>query len=253
MFVRVDLGLRDKVVLVTGGSRGIGLAMAKAFSDQGARVMLTARNEASLVAAVEQMPGEAHYLAGNVGDPDHPAAAVAATVDRFGGVDVLINNAATNPYFGQMIDVDRVRFRKTFDVNLVAPLAFVQAAWRQRMQEHGGSIINIVSIGGFGHSGPVPVYDLTKSSLMHLTRRLANELGPRVRVNAIAPGLVKTEFARALWEAGGERDWPWALQRLGMPEDVTGASLFLASDLAAWMTGSILIVDGGAAVGGTMI
>src|ERR1700748_3586313 len=101
--------------------------MAKAFSEQGAKVMLTARNEASLVAAVEQVPGEAAYLAGNVGDPDHPAAAVAATVDRLCGVDVLINNAATNPYFGQMIDVDHVRFRKTFDVNLVGPLAFVQA------------------------------------------------------------------------------------------------------------------------------
>jgi NAD(P)-dependent dehydrogenase (short-subunit alcohol dehydrogenase family) len=249
----VDLGLRDKVVLVTGGSRGIGLAMAKAFAEQGAKVMLTARNEASLVAAVRSVPGEADYLTGNAGDPDHPAAAVAATVGRFGGVDVLINNAATNPYFGRMIDVDHIRFRKTFEVNLVGPLGFAQAAWRQRMQEHGGSIINIVSIGGFGHSGPVPVYDLTKSSLIHLTRRLANELGPNVRVNAIAPGLVKTEFARALWEEGGEDDWPWALRRLGMPEDVTGASLFLASDLAAWMTGAILVVDGGAVVGGTMI
>jgi NAD(P)-dependent dehydrogenase (short-subunit alcohol dehydrogenase family) len=249
----MDLGLRNRTVLVTGGSRGIGLAMAQGFAAEGANVVITGRNRDDLEAAIATIGGSAAYVAGNAGDAEHPGEAVRQVVERFGRLDVLVNNAATNPFYGRMIDVDLPRFHKTIDVNLAGPLLFTQEAWRQSMQEHGGAVLNIASIGGFGFTGPVPVYDLTKSGLMHLTRRLADELGPGVRVNAIAPGLVKTEFARALWEARDEADWPWTLKRLGTPEDLTGASLFLASDAAAWITGAVLVVDGGALVSGSVI
>jgi NAD(P)-dependent dehydrogenase (short-subunit alcohol dehydrogenase family) len=249
----VETGIRNKIVLLTGGSRGIGLAMAKGFAAEGAHVVITGRNEANLASAVEEIGADAHYVVGNAGDAGHPQEAVSHTIERFGSLDVLVNNAATNPFYGQIIDVDMARFRKTVDVNLIGPLRFAQEAWRQSMRENGGTILNIASIGGFGYSGPVPVYDLTKNGLMHLTRRLAAELGPNVRVNAIAPGLVKTDFAKALWEPRGDDDWPWALARLGAPTDVVGASLFLAGDASAWITGAVLVVDGGALLGGSLI
>ena len=161
----------------------------------------------------------------------------------FRGLDILVNNAATNPYYGRVIDVDLPRFDKTVEVN---PLMWIQEAWRQVMSERGGVVVNIASVGAMLYTGPIGVYDMTKAGLIHLTRHLATELAPTVRVNAIAPGLVKTDFARALWESdeeGASQSWP--MKRIGRPEDIANAALYLCSDLSSWVTGEVLTVDGG--------
>jgi NAD(P)-dependent dehydrogenase (short-subunit alcohol dehydrogenase family) len=175
---------------------------------------------------------------------------VRAAVERFGALDVLVNNAAANPYLGPMLDVDLGRWQKTVDVNLRGTLVFVQAAWRAWLREHGGVVINVASTGALQGDPELGIYNTTKAGMLHMTRLLACELGPRVRVNALAPGLVKTDFSRALWEGREASEAArLPLARLGTPEDIAGAALFLASDLASWITGQVLVVDGGALVG----
>ena len=248
----MEISLDGKVALVTGASRGIGRAIAESYAAAGAAVMLSSRKEDALRAVAEGLPdGKVEVFAANAGDPDAAAACVAATIERLGGLDILVNNAATNPYYGPAVDIDLPRWDKTFQVNLRGLHVWTQEAWRQAMQEHGGSIVNISSVGGFSVEAGIGVYNTTKAALIHLTKTMASELAPDVRVNAIAPGLVKTDMARALWEADEAaiaRRTP--LARLGVPEDIANAALFLASDLAAWITGHILVVDGGAMVAG---
>jgi NAD(P)-dependent dehydrogenase (short-subunit alcohol dehydrogenase family) len=230
---------------------GIGAAIARAFAENGASVMLSSRKQEELEKTAASIDGETAVFAAHAGDPDQARACVAATIERLGGLDILVNNAATNPHMGQAIDVDLPRYDKTMEVNLRGPLAWAQEAWRQSLQATGGSVINIASVGGMTHGGPIGIYDITKAGLIHLTKHLATELGPQVRVNAIAPGLVKTDFARALWQPGGEdASWPWPLKRLGRPEDIADAAVFLASELASWITGHVLVVDGGGSLGG---
>jgi NAD(P)-dependent dehydrogenase (short-subunit alcohol dehydrogenase family) len=245
-----QLGLEGRVALVTGASRGIGRAIARSFAQAGARVLLSSRRREALEASARDLPGEVAVFAANAGDPDQAQACVRAALERFGALDVLVNNAAANPYFGPTLEVDLARWQKTFDVNLRGGLVFIQSAWREWMREHGGSVINVVSIGALQGEPELGVYNTSKAGMLHLTRMLACELGPRVRVNALAPGLVKTDFSRALWE-GREADEAARLPlgRLGTPEDIAGAALFLASDLASWITGQVLVVDGGALVG----
>ena len=181
--------------------------------------------------------------------PDAAAACVGATLERFGALDILVNNAATNPYFGPAVDIDLGRYDKTWDVNVRGVLAWTQEAHHGWMAEHGGAVVNIASVGGMSVETGIGIYNTTKAAVIHLTKVLASELGPTVRVNAIAPGLVKTDMARALWEAHEQaiaRRTP--LGRLGVPDDVAGAALFLVSDLASWITGHTLVVDGGALV-----
>ena len=241
-----SLDLTGKVALVTGASKGIGAAIARIYAEHGAAVMLCSRKIEALEATAATIDGDTAVFAANVGRPDDAHACVAATIERFGGLDILVNNAAANPYYGPTIDVDLPRFDKIIEVNLRGPLVWIQEAWKQAMSERGGAVINVVSVGGLKYGGPIGVYDMSKAALIHLTRQLATELGPRVRVNALAPGLIKTDFARALWEPGGDRQhWPWALQRLGEPLDVARAALYLASELASWVTGEITVVDGG--------
>ncbi|HEX4539274.1 MAG TPA: SDR family oxidoreductase [Acidimicrobiales bacterium] len=246
-----NVRLDGKVALVTGASKGIGAAIARALAENGARVMLSSRKQDALEKAAAGIEGETAVFAANAGDPDQARACVAATIERFGGLHILVNNAATNPYLGRAIDIDLPRYDKTMEVNLRGPLAWTQEAWRQALQAGGGTVVNISSVGGMTHGGPIGIYDVTKAGLIHLTKHLATELGPQVRVNAIAPGLVKTDFARALWQSGGDEDsWPWPLRRLGRPEDIADAAVFLASDLASWITGHVLVVDGGGSLGG---
>jgi NAD(P)-dependent dehydrogenase (short-subunit alcohol dehydrogenase family) len=243
------IDLKGRVALVTGASKGIGLAIARILAENGASVMLSSRKIEALEEAAGSIDGDTAVYAAHAGRPDDANACVATTIERFGGLDILVNNAATNPYYGRAIDIDLSRFDKTIEVNLRGPLFWTQEAWRQSMSERGGSVINISSVGALKYSGPIGIYDMTKAALIHLTKHLASELGPTVRVNAIAPGLVQTDFARALWEpAGEEAVRPWPLQRLGQPEDIAQAALYLASDLSSWVTGELLTVDGGSMV-----
>ncbi|MFZ4516753.1 MAG: SDR family oxidoreductase [Microthrixaceae bacterium] len=246
----MELRLDGKVALVTGASRGIGRAIAAAYAAAGASVMLSSRKEDALLEARAGMEptgdAELDVFAANAGDPEAAAACVAATIGRFGRLDVLVNNAATNPYMGRMIDIDLPRLDKTYDVNLRGAFVWAQEAWRQWMGEHGGNVINISSIGGLSVETSIGHYNVTKAALLHLTRSLAKELAPGVRVNAICPGLVKTDMARALWERNEDavaRLVP--LGRLGEPSDIADAAVFLASDASSWITGTQLVVDGG--------
>jgi NAD(P)-dependent dehydrogenase (short-subunit alcohol dehydrogenase family) len=244
------LRLDGRVALVTGGTRGIGRAIAEAYAVAGASVAVLARKPDELDetrAALEALGARVVTIPGSTGDPEAIDRAVAACVSELGGLDILVNNAATNPAFGPVVDVDPGALRKILEVNVEGPIRLVQAAWRAWMQEHGGSVVNISSIGGIQPAPFIGVYNVSKGALLQLTRQLALELAPGVRVNAIAPGLVKTDMARALWEpdeAGADAIQP--LGRIGVPDDIAGAALFLASDAASWLTGATLVVDGGA-------
>ena len=238
-----------KVALVTGASKGIGLATARLLAEGGASVMLTSRKIENLEAAAAEMVGDFDITPANAGDLKAAAECVAKTVARFGALDILINNAATSPYFGPLIDADPERFDKTFAVNVRGPLAWTQEAWRQIMARDGGSIVNIGSIGARSPNGPLGVYQASKAALEYLTQHLANELGPQVRINMVAAGLVKTGFSKALWgPTEGVDSYPWPLRRIGEPADVANAVAFLASDLSGWITGHVLVVDGGALI-----
>ena len=249
MVSAMDLRLDGKVAVVTGGSRGIGLAMAKRFSEAGAKVMITSRKADVCEAAVKELPGEGAFFAANAGEPDQARACIEATMERFGSVDVLVNNAGTSPYYGPLAEIDLPRAAKTVQLNQTAVLVWSQLALEASMTERGGNIINVASIGGFAVEPGIGWYNVTKAAVMHLTRQLAGEVGPKVRVNAIAPGLVRTDLAKALWEpaeAAVAKRIP--MRRIGEPDDIAKAALFLASDASSWITGETLVVDGGAMV-----
>jgi NAD(P)-dependent dehydrogenase (short-subunit alcohol dehydrogenase family) len=248
----MDLRLDGKVALVTGASRGIGKAIAAAFAQSGAKVMLSSRKAEALDKAAAEMRadgGEVAWHAANTGDPAQAEECVRATFEHFGSIDILVNNAATNPYFGPMIDIEPSQVQKTVLVNQDAVLHWTQLVWRASMKEAGGVVLNISSVGGLSVEPGIGWYNVTKAAVAHLTRQLAGELGPKVRVNALAPGLVRTDFARALWEPAGDavaRRLP--TRRLGEPEDIANAAVFLCSDAASWITGHVLVIDGGAMV-----
>jgi NAD(P)-dependent dehydrogenase (short-subunit alcohol dehydrogenase family) len=245
----MEISLDGKVALVTGASKGIGKAIAASMAASGAKVMINSRKQDQLEAARAEMTGEVEIFAANAGDPDAGERAVGATIDRFGQLDILVNNAATNPYFGRTFGVDKGRYDKTFQVNLEGPLLFSKAAWEQAFEQRPGTIINIASVGGLrADGGGLGIYNLTKAALIHMTRQLASELGP-TRVVGIAPGLVETDFASFLVENFGEQlAGRLPLKRLGEPQDIANLAVFLASDLASWITGETYVIDGGAGV-----
>ncbi len=246
----MQISLDNKVALVTGASRGIGKAIAATLAASGASVMLCSRKLDQLELAKADMTGDTEVFVANVGDPEAGRAAVAATIERFGGLDILVNNAATNPYYGPTLAVDESRYDKTFQVNLRGPLFWSQAAWDQAMQHKPGVILNIASVGGLRAEGALGVYNLTKAALIHMTRQLASELGP-TRVVGIAPGLVQTDFAAVLVDNFGERlAAQLPLKRLGEPQDIANLAAFLVSDAASWITGETYVIDGGAGVRG---
>ena len=243
----MELSLNGKSALITGGSKGIGKAIAKTFAEAGAKVMITSRKADVCELAAEEIGHGCVWEAGNVGDPEHMEAAIERSVSELGGVDVLVNNAATNPYAGPMIDADLPRWKKTIDVNMTAPFAWTQMVWQKYQQENGGVVLNISSVGGLQTSPMLGVYDITKAALIHMTKQFAAELAPSVRVNAICPGLIKTDFARMLWEgdAGDMVAKQYPLKRLGEVEDIAGAALYLAADTGSWITGQAIVLDGG--------
>ncbi len=245
----MEIRLDGQVALVTGASKGIGKAIATTLAEAGAKVVLSSRKQDALEAAAAEIDGETSVFAANAGDPDAAAACVAHATETFGRVDILVNNAATNPYMGRPIEIDLPRYDKTWDVNVRGPLVWTQECWKASMGEHGGSVVNIASIGGLSVEPGIGIYNTTKAALIHLTKVLAADLSPGVRVNAIAPGLVKTDMAKALWEPGEEQIAKRTpLHRLGEPEDIANAALFLSSHLSSWMTGQTVVVDGGALI-----
>ena len=243
----MELALDGKTALVTGGSKGIGKAIAKGFADAGAKVMITSRKAEVCESAADEIGGGCEWEAGNVGDPEHMEQAIDRTIGSFGGVDILVNNAATNPYAGPMIDADLPRWKKTIDVNMTAPFLWTQMVWQKYQKDNGGVILNIASVGGLETNPMLGVYDVTKAGLIHMTKQFAAELAPQVRVNAICPGLIKTDFARMLWEGDGgdmvAQQYP--LKRLGEVEDIAAAALYLAADSGSWITGQAIVLDGG--------
>jgi NAD(P)-dependent dehydrogenase (short-subunit alcohol dehydrogenase family) len=249
----MDIRLDGKVALVTGASKGIGKAIASELAASGAAVMLSSRKLDGLQAAIADLQArtpsaQLAAFPANGGDIDAGEAAVRATVDRFGGLDILVNNAATNPHYGPALDVEPRAYDKTFEVNLRGPLFWSKAAHRLAFAAKPGVIVNIASVGGLRSEVGLGVYNLTKAAIIHLTRVLAGEIGP-TRVVGIAPGLVDTDFAAVLVENFGDRlarSLPTG--RLGQPEDIANLAAFLCSEQASWITGETFVIDGGAGV-----
>lgn len=237
-----------RVALVTGGTRGIGFAIAEELLGAGASVLLTARKQDDLDAALEGLgAGErAMGVAGSSDDGGHRASAVASCVARFGSLDLLVNNAGTNPQYGPLVEADLGAVAKIMDVNLVAPLGWIQEAWRAWMGAHGGVVLNVASAGGLRPGAHIGAYNASKAALIHMTKQLATELAPGVRINAIAPGVVRTRFARALFEGREEEvSARYPLGRIGEPSDAAKLAVFLLSDNASWITGETVTLDGG--------
>ncbi len=237
-----------RTALVTGASRGIGLAIAQSLVQRGARVVVTARRPEALTEAVAALGGPevAVGVAGNAGDAEHRAEAVRTAVDTFGSLDVLVGNVGINPVYGPMVDLDLDVFRKILDTNVVGTLGLVQEAWRAWMAEHGGSVLVVASVAGLKASPGIAGYGVSKASLVNLVTQLAVELGPTVRVNAVAPAVVKTRFAGALYEGReAEAASAYPVGRLGRPEDIGEAAAYLLGDGAGWVTGQTFVLDGG--------
>jgi NAD(P)-dependent dehydrogenase (short-subunit alcohol dehydrogenase family) len=245
--------LTCRTAIITGASRGIGLAVAQRLSEAGANVVLTSRKQENADAAAAQVGGNALGVAAHAVEEPAAQRCIDLTLERFGSIDILVNNAGTNPAFGPLIEQDHGRFAKVFDVNLWAPLLWTSLAVKAWMGEHGGAVVNTSSIGGMHFAPYMGMYNATKAALIHVTKQLALELSPRVRVNAICPGVVRTRLAEALWKDNEDAlAATTPLGRVGEPVDVAGAVAFLVSDAASWITGEAMVIDGGQLLGNAL-
>jgi NAD(P)-dependent dehydrogenase (short-subunit alcohol dehydrogenase family) len=249
MAQQADGGVADsgRVAVITGASRGIGYGVAEAFVARGDRVCITGRGEDALAEAVKRLgPDRAMGVAGKAHDDAHRAEVVERVMETWGRVDYLVNNAGTNPVFAPMADLDLGVVRKIYETNVLSALGFAQLTWKAWQKEHGGAIVNVASLAGVSASPFIGAYGMSKAAMVNLTLQLAHEFAPVVRVNAVAPAVVKTRFAEALYEGREEEvAAAYPLRRLGAPEDVAGAVAFLTSGDSAWITGQTLVLDGG--------
>jgi NAD(P)-dependent dehydrogenase (short-subunit alcohol dehydrogenase family) len=251
--------LADRIAIVTGGSRGIGREIALAFADAGAKVVVASRKQEgvdAVAAEIAERNGTALAVAAHVGNESAVAALVQRTVDAFGGVDILVNNAGTNPHFGPLVTATTAQWDKIMEVNLRGAFLLCQRVVPLMQERGGGKIINVASVAGVKPQQAMGIYSVSKAGLVMLTQVLAQELGgSNIQVNAIAPGIIKTRFSSVLWGtpsivAAIAEQTP--LGRLGEAQDVVGAALFLASSLASYVTGTVLLIDGGMNVAGLM-
>jgi NAD(P)-dependent dehydrogenase (short-subunit alcohol dehydrogenase family) len=247
---RATWDFSGKTALITGATRGIGLGIAQLLGRSGASVLITARKQDELDEAAATIEGKVATLAGSVDAEGHPAEAVASAIDQFGGLDILVNNAGTNPQFGPLVEAEMSKVDKVWSVNLRAPLLFAQEAWKQWMKEHGGSILNVASVGGIRIGPMLGAYNVSKAGLIHMTKQLAFEMAPGVRVNAIAPAVIKTQFSRALYENQENPGARYPMKRLGVEDDTSQAAAYLLSDEASWVTGEVIVLDGGVTLAG---
>jgi NAD(P)-dependent dehydrogenase (short-subunit alcohol dehydrogenase family) len=248
----MDVSVEGKVVLVTGASRGIGQETARQLAMSGARgVVITSRKQENVDESRAELiesgvDGDRLLaLAARADDEDAAHEAARATVDAFGACDILINNAGTNPAFGNLMEVDLGAVDKTWAVNMRAPLLWVRATYAAWMGENGGAVVNVASVAGLRPSPFMGAYNISKAGLVHMTRQLALELAPGIRVNAVAPAVVKTRLAGLLLEDEAATAALHPLGRVGEPEDVARLIVFLASDASSWMTGTVIPIDGG--------
>lgn len=248
--------LTDKVAIITGASKGIGKAIAMAYAQAGASVVVSSRKQEVLdgvAAEIEQAGGRALAVQAHMGEPDQVAALVRRAEETFGGLDIVVNNAATNPYFGPLLGADVGVWDKIMEVNLRGYFLLAQQAVPLLTRRGGGKIINLASVAGFKPMPGLGVYAISKAGVIMLTRVLAQELGrENIQVNAIAPGVIRTRFSQALWGTPAIAQWieeATPAGRIGAPEDVVGAALYLASPASDYVTGTVLVVDGGFLVG----
>lgn len=246
-----EIGLANKVILITGASRGIGAAIAGACVTAGAKVVLAARKQADLEITAAALPaGQAVAIACHTGKADDVEALMAKAVEHFGRVDGLVNNAATNPYFGPLIDTPDSALDKTFEVNVRGYFYAARALVRHvRARGGGASIVNVASVAGIRAAPMQGIYGMTKAAVISMTQTLASELGSSgIRVNAICPGLVETKFASTLISNPMLRDHVVKRTPLGrhaQPAEIAGAAVYLLSEAASFATGSIMVIDGG--------
>jgi NAD(P)-dependent dehydrogenase (short-subunit alcohol dehydrogenase family) len=245
----VENEMKGKTALITGGSRGIGLAIARAVCVAGGNVMLVSRSSENLesaAASLHEFGDVVAWTVAHVAHSDEAEAAVLTTIERFGALDALVNNAGTNSYMGPLLGIDDVRMGKMVDTNQASVVMWSRATWNAWMSEHGGSILNVASIGGLGVEPGIGWYNVTKAAVIHLTRQLSWELAPNVRVNAIAPGVVRTDLSRAIWE-GHEKELASRipLGRIGEVDDIAPMALLLLSPWGSWITGQTIVIDGG--------
>ncbi|MCY3769927.1 MAG: glucose 1-dehydrogenase [Gammaproteobacteria bacterium] len=244
--------LKGKVALVTGASKGIGEAMACALAEFGAKVVLSSRNQDAVDEIADRLNAEgldSTGIAANMGNPDEISALLDKAVEAYGGVDILVNNAAANPVFGPIQDTDERAYNKIMDVNLKGPFDLSKKAYPILKQRGGGSIINIGSIGGLTPEPGIGVYSMSKAAMISMTKAMAQDWGAdNIRVNVICPGLVKTKFSEALWS--DDRILNRFMQKIplrtiGEPKEIAGLAVYLASDASSYCTGGVYMVDGG--------
>jgi NAD(P)-dependent dehydrogenase (short-subunit alcohol dehydrogenase family) len=251
----VSMRFEGKTAIVTGASRGIGLAISQRLVAEGANVVITGRGQEELDKAAEALGGSPRALAvaGKADDPDHQSDTVRQAIANFGSADLLVNNTGINPAYGPMIDLDLGVARKVIEVNVLAALAWTQQVHAAWMKENGGAVVNISSVTGVRPARGIGMYGASKAMLISMTELLALELGPDIRVNAVAPAVVKTMFASTLYEGReAEVALGYPLKRLGQPDDISSVVAFLLSNDAAWVTGQTVVVDGGLTLtGGT--